>query len=280
MAGRIRDDDIEAVKARTDIVQLVAQYLTLKKAGADRFERAVSVPPGEDAVVRRLALEAASSTASGAARAATPSRSSASWSTSATSRRSSAWRQRPACTSGTRATRPRRDAPRARARRCTARTSRPPSCSRRMLADGTRGGRRARLRRRARYLAPRPSRRSRSATRPATPTSCCAASARPVTCRPSSCSRPAWRPAATTAPCATGSAAGVTFPIHDLQGRDIGFGARILPERPARGRAGEVPQHRRDADLPQARAALQPAPRARRRLARPARRSWSRATPT
>ena len=37
MAGRIRDDDIEAVKARTDMVALAAQYLTLKKAGADRF---------------------------------------------------------------------------------------------------------------------------------------------------------------------------------------------------------------------------------------------------
>ncbi|HVD70290.1 MAG TPA: DNA primase [Actinomycetota bacterium] len=37
MAGRIRDDDIEAVKARTDMVALAAQYLTMKKAGADRF---------------------------------------------------------------------------------------------------------------------------------------------------------------------------------------------------------------------------------------------------
>ena len=36
MAGRIRDDDIQAVKERTDLVQLASQYLTLKKAGADR----------------------------------------------------------------------------------------------------------------------------------------------------------------------------------------------------------------------------------------------------
>lgn len=36
MAGRIRDDDIQAVKDRTDLVQLASQYLTLKKAGADR----------------------------------------------------------------------------------------------------------------------------------------------------------------------------------------------------------------------------------------------------
>jgi DNA primase len=35
MAGRIRQDDIEAVKDRTDLVKLVAQYLTLKKTGHD-----------------------------------------------------------------------------------------------------------------------------------------------------------------------------------------------------------------------------------------------------
>ena len=34
MAGRIRQDDVEAVRERTDIVKLVSQYLTLKKAGA------------------------------------------------------------------------------------------------------------------------------------------------------------------------------------------------------------------------------------------------------
>ena len=37
MAGRIRDDDVQAVKERTDLVQLASQYLTLKKAGADRM---------------------------------------------------------------------------------------------------------------------------------------------------------------------------------------------------------------------------------------------------
>src|SRR5437773_4837568 len=35
MAGRIRQDDVEAVKERTDLVKLVAQYLTLKKSGHD-----------------------------------------------------------------------------------------------------------------------------------------------------------------------------------------------------------------------------------------------------
>jgi DNA primase len=35
MAGRIRQDDIEAVKEGTDLVKLVGQYLTLKKTGHD-----------------------------------------------------------------------------------------------------------------------------------------------------------------------------------------------------------------------------------------------------
>ena len=35
MAGRIRQEDVEAVKERTDIVALVSQYLALKKTGHD-----------------------------------------------------------------------------------------------------------------------------------------------------------------------------------------------------------------------------------------------------
>jgi DNA primase len=35
MAGRIRQDDVDAVKERTDLVKLVGQYLTLKKSGHD-----------------------------------------------------------------------------------------------------------------------------------------------------------------------------------------------------------------------------------------------------
>ena len=35
MAGRIRQEDVEAVKERTDVARLVGQYLTLKKAGHD-----------------------------------------------------------------------------------------------------------------------------------------------------------------------------------------------------------------------------------------------------
>jgi DNA primase len=37
VAGRIRQEDVEAVRERTDIVKLVAQYLTLKKAGGDNM---------------------------------------------------------------------------------------------------------------------------------------------------------------------------------------------------------------------------------------------------
>ncbi|MEX2406238.1 MAG: DNA primase, partial [Actinomycetota bacterium] len=37
MAGRIRQEDVEAVRERTDIVKLVSGYLTLKKAGNDRY---------------------------------------------------------------------------------------------------------------------------------------------------------------------------------------------------------------------------------------------------
>jgi len=37
VAGRIRDEDIAAVRERTDIVKLVSGYLTLKKAGHDRL---------------------------------------------------------------------------------------------------------------------------------------------------------------------------------------------------------------------------------------------------
>ncbi|MBI4260757.1 MAG: DNA primase [Actinobacteria bacterium] len=37
MAGRIRQEDIEAVRERTDILKLVGGYLTLKKAGHDSF---------------------------------------------------------------------------------------------------------------------------------------------------------------------------------------------------------------------------------------------------
>ena len=37
MAGRIRQEDIEAVHERTDIVKLVSDYLSLKRSGHDSF---------------------------------------------------------------------------------------------------------------------------------------------------------------------------------------------------------------------------------------------------
>jgi DNA primase len=37
VAGRIRQDDIETVRERTDILKVVSQYLTLKKSGHDSF---------------------------------------------------------------------------------------------------------------------------------------------------------------------------------------------------------------------------------------------------
>ena len=37
MAGRIRDEDLAAVRERTDMVKLVSNYVTLKKAGHDSF---------------------------------------------------------------------------------------------------------------------------------------------------------------------------------------------------------------------------------------------------
>ena len=37
MAGKIRQEDVEAVRERTDVVKLVSGYLTLKKSGHDSF---------------------------------------------------------------------------------------------------------------------------------------------------------------------------------------------------------------------------------------------------
>ena len=37
MTGRIREEDLEAVRERTDIVKVISGYLSLKKAGADRM---------------------------------------------------------------------------------------------------------------------------------------------------------------------------------------------------------------------------------------------------
>ena len=72
----------------------------------------------------------------------------------------------------------------------------------------------------------------------------------------------------------------VTFPIHDLQGRGIGFGARILPTDQ---RASEQAKYLNTAETPIYRKheVLYNLHRARQAVARDrARSSWSRATPT
>ena len=70
----------------------------------------------------------------------------------------------------------------------------------------------------------------------------------------------------------------ITFPINDLQGRFIGFGARVVPSDP---RAGEQAKYLNTAETPIYRKheVLYNMHRARRRSPRPARSSWSRATP-
>ena len=75
------------------------------------------------------------------------------------------------------------------------------------------------------------------------------------------------------------------FPIHDLRGRPIGFGGRILPEVETeagrnRPRRREVSEHARDAPVPEAADALRGRPGPARGPARPAGSPSSRGTPT
>ena len=35
MAGRIKNDDLQTVRERSDVVRVVSQYLTIKKTGHD-----------------------------------------------------------------------------------------------------------------------------------------------------------------------------------------------------------------------------------------------------
>ena len=58
MAGRIRQDDIEAVKERTDLVKLVGQYLTLKKTGHDSMSGLCPFHQEKTPQLQRLAREA------------------------------------------------------------------------------------------------------------------------------------------------------------------------------------------------------------------------------
>ena len=98
MAGRIRQDDIDAVKERTDLVKLVGQYLTLKKSGHDsltgcarsiRRSRPRSACRPAKQVFYCFGCGKGGDAITLPARARAPRR---------TSRRSSGWRSRPGCT--------------------------------------------------------------------------------------------------------------------------------------------------------------------------------------
>ena len=55
MAGRIRQEDVDAVLARTDIVQVISQYLQLKKSGRDSLTGLFSRHRFEDELNQLLA---------------------------------------------------------------------------------------------------------------------------------------------------------------------------------------------------------------------------------
>ena len=228
-------DDIEAVKERTDIVALAAQYLTLKKAGADRFVglcpfHQEKTPSFGISPVQAALLLLRMRQAGGDAIRFLRELEHLSYVEAV---------ERLAQQAGVQL-RYEGDSPEA--RRAAARkhalyraNEQAAELFASMLADGKEAAD-ART-----YVAERgisaeslETLRGRVRAR-LSATSCCGGSASRATSAPRSCSRRGWPPAATTARSATGSARRVTFPIHDLQGRGIGFGARILPDRPARG---------------------------------------------
>ena len=206
----------------------------------------VPVPPGEDGRRSACRRPSRSSTASAAARAATPSRSSASSSTCRTSRRSSGWRSRPASRSGTRATRRPSAARRSAANALYQGERGGRGAVRADAARRPRGGGRARLRRRSAGSSPERSRRFGIGYAPGYPDFLLRRLRRGSRARDPARGRPrhARRGRRRSA---TGSAGRITFPIHDLQGRDIGFGARILPSDP---RAGEQAKYLNTAETP------------------------------
>ena len=164
-----------------------------------------------------------------------PARSS---STSASPRRSSGWRSRPAIT-----LRYEGDSPaerRAAARRIALIKANEEAARlyTAMLARGPRGRGGADATSPSAASRPRPSSGSASGTRPRYPDFLLKRMSSRVLAR-RSCWRRAWRPAATTARrSATGSAGGSRSPSTTSQGRGIGFGAQDPADRPARRRAG------------------------------------------
>ena len=206
--ARIRQEDIEAVKERTDIVQLVGQYLTLKKSGHDSLTGlcpfhqektgSFSVSPskqvfycfgcgkGGDAITFLRELEHLSYVEA---------------------------IERLAAQAGRRAPlrgRLGRRAPRGRsgAKPCTARTSRRQRCSRRCSPTGKEAAD-ARAYVTERGISPESIETVRDRVRArATRTSCCGASPARATCPQRCSSRRGSRRGARTEPCATGSAGG------------------------------------------------------------------------
>ena len=237
MAGRIRQEDIEAVKERTDIVKLVSQYLELKKTGHDSLSRAVPVPPGEDRVVQRQSPSKQVFYCFGCGKGGDVDHVPRGDGEPVVRRGGRAAGQagrRHAAVRGRLADRtPRGAAPRS----CSGPTTRPPSCTTGCCSDG-REAEDARAYLEERGHRRRERRELRDRLRARLPGLPAAAAGEALSAR-DCCSRPGSRPRARTAASATGSAGRLTFPIQDLQGRAVGFGARILPARRARGRAAK-----------------------------------------
>ena len=247
MAGRIKQEDVEAVRERTDIVKLVSQYLTLKKAGGDYMTGlcpfhqektpSFSVSPakqvfychgcgkGGDAItfIRELehlgfteAVERLAQQAGVALRYEGDSPA-----------------ERRAAAAGSRSSR---------------RTRRPRGCSARCWrTGGGRGG--PRVRQGDAASRPSPSSGSASGTRPAYPDFLLRRMSREFS--PEILLEAGLATRGDEGSVRDRFRGRITFPIHDLQGRGIGFGAQDPADRRARERAGEVPQHGRDARLPE-----------------------------
>ena len=244
--ARIRQADIEAVKERTDIVQLVGQYLTLKRSGHDSLSgicpfhqektASFSVSPskgvfycfgcgkGGDAITFLRELETLSYVEAIERLAATAGVQLHYEGDSPAERRAAERRKALY-----------------RANEVAA------GLYRELLADGPRGQRRRAPTPPSAGSPPRRSRRSRSATRPTYPD---------FLLRRLSGRRDLSSDLLLEAGLATRGDDGtvrdrfrgrLTFPIHDLQGRHIGFGARILPDDP---RAGEQAKYLNTAETP------------------------------
>ena len=276
--ARIRQEDIEAVKERTDIVALVGQYLTLKKSGHDSLTGlcpfhqektgSFSVSPskqvfycfgcgkGGDAITFLRELEHLSYVEA---------------------------IERLAGVAGV-SLRFEGDSPaeRRKAERRKALYRANEQAAELFVDDAARregGRRRARLPDGARHHARRAGRVPGRATRPGTPTSCCGASAATATCPPRCCSKRVSPRAATTARCAIGSAVASRSRSTICRGASSGSARASCPRTHARASRRSTSTPRRRRSTASTRCSTTCIARVR-RWPRPARCSWSRATPT